>query len=318
MLSRPLWDLMDRSGKRWRAVCCYLLLDTLGRDPAPLTDLIFTGPELLHNASLIIDDIEDDSAMRRGQQTIHRRYGLGVAISAANTAYFLPLLKVFDHPVLTAQEKRAVCEVYQRQLIRAHVGQAMDICWSNAISAEKLDAWLEDSFAAKILNMYALKTAAPVEGVAQLAALLSGADQATTAAAVAFAHALGLAFQMIDDVNNFSDSPAWGKHQGEDLRSGKPTYLLISALEMLEPADRMRLRDILCGRELREREDVLNEGIALVFRSGARERLHREARDLVVPAWDDFSRFVAPSASKTELRFLWESLLGVANQPHNS
>ncbi len=320
MLARPLWDLMDRSGKRWRAVCAYLLLDSLGRDPEPLTDLIFTVPELLHNASLIIDDIEDDSAMRRGQETIHHRYGLSVAISAANTAYFLPLLKVIDHPALTTDEKRAVCEVYQRQLVRAHMGQAMDIYWASAITAEKLDAWLKDAFALRILNMYALKTAAPVEGVAQLAALLSGADQKTTNAVVAFAHALGLAFQMIDDVNNFSDSPAWGKHQGEDLRAGKPTYLLVSALEMLEPAGRTRLRDILCSKELRESETVLSEGIALVLRSGAHERLHREARDLVVPAWDVFSQCVAASTSKAELRFLWESLLGasIPNHPHNS
>ena len=312
MLARPLWDLMDRDGKRWRAVFAHLFVDALGRDPEPLRDLLFILPELLHNASLIIDDIQDESLMRRGQETIHRRYGLGPAISAANTAYFLPLLKVIDHAILTPREKHGIFEAYTRQLVRAHLGQAMDLYWAQELTVARLDAWMADSFTKKILEMYALKTGAPVEGLVQMASLLSGVDHATEDAAIAFARSFGLAFQLIDDVSNFSDSLAWGKHQGEDLRAGKPTYLLISALEMLGPADRSRLRDIICRRELREDEDILSEGIALVLRSGARERVHREARALVGPAWDVLSAHVAPSSSKTELRFLWESLLDLS------
>ncbi|MBI3678733.1 MAG: polyprenyl synthetase family protein [Proteobacteria bacterium] len=312
MLARPLWDLMDRDGKRWRAVLAYLLLDTLGRDPEPLRDLIFTVPELLHNASLIIDDIQDDSSIRRGHEAIHRRYGLGAAISAANTVYFLPLLKVIDHPVLTKDEKQAILEAYTRQLVRAHLGQSMDLYWSQELSVAHLDAWMAQSFPKKILEMYALKTGAPVEGVAQLASLLSGVDRSTENAAVAFAQAFGLAFQLVDDVNNFSESPAWGKRQGEDLHAGKPTYLIVSALEMLGARDQARLRDILCRRELREDPATLAEGIALVIGSGSRERVRQEARDLVVPAWEALSRQVAASSAKAELRFLWESLLGLS------
>jgi geranylgeranyl diphosphate synthase type I len=312
MLARPLWDLMDRDGKRWRAVFTYLLVDALGRDPEPLRDVVFVVPELLHNASLIVDDIQDESLMRRGQEAIHRRYGLGAAISAANTAYFLPLLKVIDHPILTKPEKQSIFEAYTRQLVRAHLGQAMDLYWQQELTAARLDAWMEDSFAKKILEMYALKTGAPVEGLARMASLLAGADRDTENATVGFARSFGLAFQLIDDVSNFSDSPAWGKRRGEDLRAGKPTYLLISALEMLGSADRSRLRDIICRRELREDEDILSEGIALVLRSGARERVHREARELVVPAWESLSAHVGPSSSKVELRFLWESLLDLS------
>lgn len=312
MLARPLWDLMDRDGKRWRAVFPYLLLDALGRDPEPLRDVMFIVPELLHNASLIIDDIQDDSLIRRGHEAIHRRYGLGVAISAANTAYFLPLLKVIDHPILTAREKQAIYEAYTRQLVHAHMGQSMDLYWAQELTAARLDAWMADSFTKKILGMYAMKTAAPVEGVAQVASLLAGVDRGTEDAAVAFARSFGLAFQLIDDVNNFSDSPSWGKRQGEDLRAGQPTYLIVSALEMLGASDRARLRDIVCRRDLREDPNILAEGITLVIGSGACERLRQEARDLVVPAWEVFSAYVAPSSSKVELRFLWESLLDLS------
>ncbi len=308
-LARPLWDLMDRDGKRWRAVFSFLLSDALGRDPKPLLDVVFVLPELLHSASLIIDDIQDDSALRRGQETIHRRYGLDIAISAANTAYFLPLLLVLDHAVLTAAEKQAICETYQRQLVRAHLGQSLDIFWTHSLSAPQLECWMADSIGPKILQMYALKTAAPVEGLAEAAALLAGIGPAARQAVVGFARSMGLAFQLIDDIKNFSGSPGWGKQRGEDLRAGKLTYLILRALEMLAPPDRRCLRDILCQPDRRRDPDVLNRGIELVMRSGACEQVREQARTLVATAWEALSLHVPPSSSKTELRFLWESLV---------
>jgi geranylgeranyl pyrophosphate synthase len=308
-LSQPLWDLMGRDGKRWRAVFSFLLLDALGRDPEPLMDVMFVLPELLHNASLIIDDIQDDSTLRRGQDAIHRRYGLKVAISAANTAYFLPLMLVLDHAVLTAAEKQAICEAYQRQLVRAHLGQSLDIFWTDTLSAAQLEGWMADSIGPKILQMYALKTAAPIEGLAETALVVAGAGEGAREPVLRFARSMGLAFQLIDDIKNFSDSPGWGKQRGEDLRAGKLTYLILRALETLAPPERGFLRDTLCRPERRADPGVLNQGIELVKRSGACEQVRREARALVEPAWEAFSLAVAPSSSKTELRFLWESLI---------
>ena len=308
-LAEPLWDLMGREGKRWRAVFSFLLLDSLGRDPEPVRDVVFVLPEMLHNASLIIDDIQDDSALRRGQESIHRRYGLDVAISAANTAYFLPLLLVLDHAVLTTEEKRATCEIYQRQLIRAHLGQSLDIFWTHTLSATQLDCWMADSIGPKILQMYALKTAAPLEGLAEAAVLLARIGPAARQPVVQFARCMGLAFQLIDDIKNFSSSPSWGKQRGEDLRAGKLTYLILRALERLAPPEREFLRDMLCRPDRRCDPGVLNQGIELVVHSGACEQVREEARALVAPAWEAFSLFVPPSSSKMELRFLWESLV---------
>ena len=248
MLSAPLWDLLHRDGKRWRAVFSHLLLDALGRDPGPVSDAIFILPELLHNASLIIDDIQDDARLRRGQESIHHRYGVDVAISAANTAYFLPLLAVLDHPVLTAEEKCRASEIYQRVLVRAHLGQSLDLFWSHTLDETRLDAWIADSVGPKILQMYALKTAAPVEGLAEIAAVLAHSAEPVRESVKRFARALGLAFQLVDDVNNFSDSPGWGKERGEDLRTGKLTYVILQALQMLPPPRAPRCARRCAGR----------------------------------------------------------------------
>lgn len=310
MLATPLWDLLARNGKRWRAVLSFLLLDAMGRDPRPVSDVVFVLPELLHNASLIIDDIQDDALLRRGQEAIHRRYGIDVAISAANTAYFLPLLLVLDHANLTREEKDAVSRVYQRSLVRAHLGQSLDLFWSRALNEAQLEAWLADSIGPKILQMYALKTAAPVEGAAEAAALLAGASEPARRAALRFARALGVAFQLVDDVSNFSDSPAWGKERGEDLRTGKLTYVILLALGALPRGDGDRLRQILCRPELRLDPKALRAGIELILGSGVCGRVREQARTMVVPAWQGLSQWIPASVSKSELRTLWEGLLG--------
>jgi geranylgeranyl pyrophosphate synthase len=220
-------------------------------------------------------------------------------------------LLVLDHPILTPEEKYAICDTYQRQLVRAHLGQSLDLFWTNGLNESQLDTRMADSIGPKILQMYALKTAAPVEGVAQVASMLAKVDATTQSAVLRFARSFGLAFQLIDDVNNFTDSPAWGKLQGEDLKKGKLTYLLFRALQELPAAEGSLLRDILCRPDLRAVPAALNRGIDLVLRSGACDLVRKEARDLIAPAWAALSLRIPPSSSKTELRLLWESLVGL-------
>lgn len=309
MLSEPLWDLMARDGKRWRAIFSFLLLEALGRDPQPFLDILFVVPELFHNASLIIDDIQDGSLTRRGAPAIHRRYGLEVAISAANTSYFLPFLVILDHPHLSPEERHAISSTLQRLMIRAHLGQSLDLYWTRELDRPSLETWMADSLGPKILQMYAFKTSAVVEGLSEVALLLARAGPPVRKAVLDFARAFGLAFQFVDDVNNFSTSEEWRKQHGEDLSSGKVTYLIYRALQLLPPAGRARLSEILCRPELRGDARVLAEGIELIHGSGAGDKLRREAYDRVAPAWRELSRVVPPSAAKTELRLLWEGLV---------
>jgi geranylgeranyl diphosphate synthase type I len=309
MLSQPLWDLMDRDGKRWRGVFACLMLEAFGSDSSIYRSVLFAWPELLHNASLIIDDLQDGSLTRRGAETIHLRYGTDVAIGAANTAYFLSLFPVLNHPRLTEEQKLALCSIYQRLMLCGHLGQSQDIYWTRNLTEDRLRDWMRDSMGDKIQQMYLLKTAGPVEGLAEVSALIAGVKQGTRDAAMAFARSFGLAYQMIDDINNFSSSPRWGKQCGEDLAGGKVTYLIFRALQLLPSSDSDRLRTILCNPEMRAEPDIRAEGIRLVMSSSACEKVRQEARTLVETGWQVYSRQVQPSAAKTELRLLWEGLL---------
>jgi len=90
-ITEPVWDFMDRGGKRWRPVLFLLLSEALGINPEKFADFVLL-PEMLHNGSIIVDDIEDMSDERRGKPALHKLYGEDIAINAGNALYFLSLL----------------------------------------------------------------------------------------------------------------------------------------------------------------------------------------------------------------------------------
>ena len=309
MLSKPVWDLVSRGGKRWRPILALLLLEAMGRDPAPFESMICVLAELCHTGALIIDDIEDSSRLRRGDTCIHLRYGLDLSINAANTLYYLPSLLIFNHPHLSERQRLAIHEVMTRQYVRAHFGQALDLFWSRQMNEKNLRGWMRNSLADKILQMYEFKTAAPIEACAETAAIVAEAPSTTRRAAWHFASGLGVAFQILDDVRNFTDGADKKKVPGEDLSKGKLTYVLFRAIENLRPAGRKKLLEILASQSLRQDPSVHREGIDLIQESGALELCQREAERLAHSGWRELAKMLPPSESKILLQTLYLSLL---------
>lgn len=311
-IARPVWDLMSRRGKQWRGMLNLFLLQALDLPYKPYLDLGATISELCHTGSLIIDDIEDNSRTRRGDACIHLRHGLDVAINAANTIYFLPFLLLADHPGLDVGQRVESYKLICKAFVRAHFGQALDIHWSRSMSRKHLASWGDESFGDKILQMYSDKTAGFVEAAAELACIVARTDDATRAACATFASTMGVAFQITDDILNFSISPHWGKTSGEDLREGKTTYLIYRAFRALAPAERKEIEKILCTKRLRNHPATLQVGVELIRHSGMLEACRSEAKAMVDAAWVPLSRHLKPSEPKTMLRLLCASLLDIA------
>jgi geranylgeranyl pyrophosphate synthase len=312
MLSRPFWDLFTRGGKRWRPLFALFLMEALGKPPQPFEQLICSLAELCHTGALIIDDIEDRSAIRRGGEAVHVRYGLETAISAANTMYFLPGLLIKDHPDLTAGQKLAIHEIYIRQLLRAHFGQALDLHWSKTMSAENLRAWRADGLADKILQMYELKTAAPIEALAEFVTVVAGAEPACRAACLEFASTLGVGFQILDDIHGLSCSPDWKKTSGEDLSQGKMSYVLCRALDLLPPSDREVLEEIVGSADKRRDPVALRTAADLVRGSGALETCRTAAQEMIQAEWEKTRLFLKPTEPKIMFQLLFRFLLDLS------
>ena len=129
----PLWNLLDRGGKRWRPALFLLIAEALGGDPDKVNDFV-TIPEVIHNATLIHDDIEDRSELRRGKPCIHKIYGEDVAINVGDEFYFIPMLPVIKNKHKFSETTLIkIYETYLQEMINITYGQAIDIAWHNGI-----------------------------------------------------------------------------------------------------------------------------------------------------------------------------------------
>ena len=301
-LSEPVWELLDRGGKRWRAVVCLLLIDGFGEDPHTYVPYACI-PEILHNGTIIVDDVEDGATMRRGGPALHHLYGVDVALNAGNAMYFLPLKIISHNPAdLDADRQLAAYEMLMYELNRTHLGQGMDIHWHNEGDVNVTEA--------EYLEMSACKTGCLGRIVARLACIVTDQPPAVETAAAAFAEEMSIAFQIGDDIldieNSLDLAGDFGKEFGNDIREGKKTLIVIHSLTNADAADANRLTQILEATD--NTDDEILEAIeilqstdsiayarerALEFAASAREHLEsvrlapERERDLAA-----FTRFV--------------------------
>ncbi|MDR0641850.1 MAG: polyprenyl synthetase family protein [Treponema sp.] len=226
----PCRDLLSRGGKRWRPLLTILICEALGGEDAalPLTPLA----EFCHNASLIHDDIEDNSGQRRGKAAVHLIYGTDIAINSGSFFYFLPLscIDAWDAPGESKEQIRAVWGEYLRRL---HLGQAMDIHWHRdfdslpAIGEYYTMCALKTGCMARLAAILGVLAALPEPRFAR-SLIRQAADHLGQAA-----ERLGLGFQILDDVKNLSTGLP-GKKRGDDVVEGKKSLPVLLYLHGLE------------------------------------------------------------------------------------
>ena len=311
LLSTPVWDLISRRGKRWRPIFGILMGEALGVT-AEKYEASACLAELVHSGALIIDDIEDNSLLRRGEECLHLKYGLDVSINAGNTLYFLPTVELFNHKYLDDIKKLHIHEIMMKTYLQAHFGQTVDIYWSKYLTPENLKRWMNDSLEDKILQTYDYKTAAGAKGLAEVSAVIAEVNNEIKQTCIDYARAFAVAFQIIDDIHNFSNSPKWTKVCGEDLASGKLTYVIARAIKMLEQNKSERLIEILCSKELRKNKDIIKEGIELVRNSGALEECKEKAKKMSLDENERFSEVLPSCEPKIMLNMLCLKMLDLA------
>jgi geranylgeranyl diphosphate synthase type I len=240
-VNAPVWLLVDRGGKRWRTAIGRLAYRVAaGPDPEP--EAVFEVPELLHNASLVVDDIEDAATERRGGPAAHLSYGVPIALNAANAAYFRALAVLRAH-LDDARRLRAL-DMLSEELLAAHLGQALDLTLATYV---KLGADLRTAHYELLARA---KTGALVRIAARLGAIAAAADACVEDALAAWAGELGLAYQILDDVADLTvGSP--------DVERGRVTYPLLVLLEDESLATRDAVLELLDGDDDRARAACL-------------------------------------------------------------
>ncbi|MBI2173155.1 MAG: polyprenyl synthetase family protein [Candidatus Aenigmarchaeota archaeon] len=274
-LSEPIWDLLDRGGKRWRPALFMMVIEALGAKPEKYLDLV-VPIEVIHNGSLIIDDKEDSSEMRRGKPCTYKLFGDDIAINAGNAMYYLPLLVLLKNKMKLPQERLLkLYEIYSQELINIHLGQGMDIAWHRGLC--------RPSGAEGYLQMCAFKTGTLARIAAKFGAVVAGATDDAVEKLGRLAESIGIAFQIQDDILDItSDSSKWGKAYGNDIHEGKRTLMVIHAMQHKKGK---RLLEIL-GMHTTDKK-LVDEAISILKKAGSAEYAKDYARSLVGSAWKD-------------------------------
>lgn len=260
--------LPERSdpGKRVRAKVCVYSALAAGGD-VDLAASVAAAIELLHNFTLIHDDIQDRSLLRRSRPTLWSRWGEAQAINAGDAMFVLAHLALnglVDQSVDPAVVLALSTELH-RTTLRIVEGQVLDLGY------ERRDDVTSDEY----LTMIGGKTAAICRFAAWAGAIVAGSPPARAARFAEFGEAFGLGFQLRDDVLGvWGATEATGK-DASDIRRRKKSYPVLLLFERAEGRDRARLADLYSREELDD--EAVAEVVAMLDRYGIRQASAAEA-----------------------------------------
>ena len=261
--------LIKAGGKRLRPIIVLAVAETLGADPEKALPFA-AAVEIVHNFTLIHDDIIDEDEMRRGVPTVHKLWGQAIAITAGDLLY-AKAFEVLSRAVevgISANRVVKALDYLARACSTIAEGQAMDILFEDR----------EDVSIDEYLVMVYKKTGALFEASAVLGGLVVTDDEPTLNALETFGRNLGIAFQIKDDILGLvGKEEVIGKPVYSDIREGKKTILVVYALQRLDPKKRERLLSIL-GNKTATREE-LEEAANLIISTGALDFANRLARE---------------------------------------
>ena len=266
------WDFLERGGKRVRP---YLLLTAIEGFNGNIEDglEIAAGIEIFHNFTLIHDDIEDGSEMRRGKPCLHIMHGIQLAINAGD-GMFAYVFEALNKSKLSPEKKNRIIDMFSRAFIAVVNGQGFELQW---IAKNKWDITEEMYF-----DMVGGKTGALIAASAEIGAYLGGANEEEIKEMWNYGYEAGLAFQIQDDVLNLvGEEEKYQKEIGGDIREGKRTLMVIRALNdpNVSEEDKKELVRILSTKE--NSKDEIQWAIELMKKCGAIDYAKEYADKLV-------------------------------------
>jgi geranylgeranyl diphosphate synthase type II len=228
----PCRYMMQLGGKRIRPVLCLMGNELFG-DVHPDAYHAATAVELFHNFTLLHDDIMDNAPLRRGKETVYKKYGMSAGILSGDVMN----IYAYDHlakvsPALLPE----LLKLFNRTAIEVCEGQQLDMDFETRNNVT-IDEYL---------HMITLKTSVLLAASLEMGALIGGASAGNAKLLYEFGKNMGIAFQLQDDyLDAFGDPEKVGKQPGGDIRANKKTFLLLKAYELANPEQRHVLEQLM-------------------------------------------------------------------------
>ena len=219
-LYAPVDYLFEGGGKRIRPILTLLACEVIGGDRQHALSAS-VAVELLHNFTLVHDDIMDRSPLRRGRKTVHMRYDENTAILSGDVMMGMAL-RMVERSAKHAANPIDVISAFSTGLVDVCEGQAMDMAFT-----DRSDVTTEEYF-----TMIEKKTAKLLEMSVRIGGLVGGGTPEQVEELRVFSRAIGIAFQLQDDLLDLIGSEEFGKAAGGDIVEGKRTWMVLRTRDL--------------------------------------------------------------------------------------
>ncbi|MFO6423711.1 octaprenyl diphosphate synthase [Motilimonas sp. KMU-193] len=252
--------IINSGGKRIRPLLTVLTARALGYQADQHVQLAAII-EFIHTATLLHDDVVDESELRRGRETANNLFGNAASVLVGDFLY------TRSFQMMTELENMKVMNILSDATNVIAEGEVMQLINCND----------PDTTEASYMQVIYCKTARLFEAATHLMAVISNQDPAIEQAMQDYGKYLGTAFQLIDDVMDYTaDAKEMGKNVGDDLAEGKPTLPLIRALQQGDPAQQQRIREAI---ELGNGMDHLDEILTILKQTKSIEYTQQRAQE---------------------------------------
>lgn len=294
-LYEPVEYILSLGGKRIRPVLTLMAADIFGADfrealPAAI------AVEMFHNFSLVHDDIMDDAPLRRGNTTVHEKWGLNTGILSGDAMLILAYRYFEDYE---PKVFRSLARLFSKTALEVCEGQQWDVDFETR----------KDVTVGEYLKMIEYKTAVLVAAALQMGGIVAGTTDENCRLIYEFGRNLGLAFQIQDDyLDAFGDPETFGKQVGGDIIENKKTYLYLMALEKGSTLQRQQLAEWFAVQP--ENTDEKVEAVKSIFlESGADQATRQAIESFTAKAFAVLDAMEIPDSGKVLLRKFGEGLM---------
>lgn len=291
-LYEPIIYGMASGGKRLRPVLTLMACEAFGGDVERASD-VAVGLEMFHNFTLLHDDVMDNSDMRRGRPTVHKKWDENTAILSGDTMLTLAtqlMMHVDDNRL------RWVLDTFNQMAIDVYEGQQWDMDFEH-----RDDVTLDE-----YMRMITGKTSALIGCAAKIGAIVAGSSKEDAEAMYRYGLSLGLAFQIQDDyLDVYGDAATFGKPIGGDILNDKKTFLMLSALA--DDSVRQSLKDAMLIADDAEKIAAVR---AIYTESGIPQLCRRRIAEYSAEAISEIDSTEMSAEGKVAMKELVASLLG--------
>ena len=284
----PIKYVLSIGGKRVRPVLTMLSYNLYKDDPLSIMPQAI-GLETYHNFTLLHDDLMDHADMRRGHETVHKKWDANRAILSGDTMLLQAFERVED---CDPAKLPAVFKVFIQTTLEIGEGQQLDV------EFETRNDVTEDEY----IEMIRLKTSVLLACACKVGAIMADAPAEDIENMYKFGEKLGLAFQLQDDLLDVYGDPAvFGKNIGGDITSNKKTYMLINAVNRANPAQREQLMKWIDAKEF-DRNEKVKAVTELYNEIGIRELCEQKIEEYYQKSLVYLANICIPEERKAELK----------------